>query len=543
MGGVSASRPRLAKKQAPDALPLAAPDGGADTLILAKGQRPKEVVQAKHYPGPGSIKWSDCQASAKAAIDNHQPQRITFGFPRDFTAKEEREFRANIVDVFPEVEIGAWTLSEIIDRLDQHPDLKKRYFGRGREEMLDSVLRAIEHGAKLETGEDLINRARSLADFAEEHDRDFTYGTSAGGASMPEPRWEKLPFMAMTVKNETTTVRVDAWARDRANIPSAGFSFTADEAGAEALARAREELAQDRDAVLRTGVHLQIPKMPKAIKEAMGEGERLETPEIIIRAGSPLAVELTIETDEGAITRTFAARPVPPREPGHVAFACRAGGLLIELDFLALDEPTVEFQFWVTGRFGDDVSTSLDAARVLHAFFTHKRIILRAEGLFPDGVLEDRFETGTEEETRLLEFRRSVYEDLAFIEDQTGHDFKLPERFGEVDLAAINTVARVLRTREGTATFEEADGVVEANEIALIAEQPPEPRVIHRPVIYEVLRERVELGVGEYVLPPLQVVDVKPLGTTPDSPAHVTIRPADGDQMRFHLVGPTPRAA
>lgn len=529
----------LVKKEVPNALPLDPPDGGADTLIPRDGDRVKEVVQAKHYARPSRIKWSECRSSLEAALESHEPERITFAFSRNFTAKEERDFREKLVDPFPHVDVRVWTLDEIIDRLDRHPDLKKRYFGREHEETLDSILRAIEHGNKVETGADLIKRTHSLAVFAEEHDRDFTYVTSGGGASMREPLWEELPFMTMTVKDETTTVRVDAWARGRADVPPAAFSFTSDQEGREALGHAREQLARGHDAVLRSGLRFQVPKMPKAMKEAI-QDEGFKQPEITIGAANPVTLELAIETSSETIARTFEVRPIPPLEPGHVAFGCSDGGLFVELDFLALEEPTVRFRFRMTGTFGRDVSANVEAARILDAFYNHERIVLRAERLFPDSMLEASFEAGTEDERQSMAMRRQVYDDLALIEERIGIDFTLPEHMGEVDLAAINTVARILETGEGTATFQQGDGIVEAHEIASIAERLPEERVIHRPVVYEVLGETLELGVGEYELPRLRVIDVRPLGATPESPAHVTIGPAGDDQMRFRLLAPKP---
>lgn len=100
---------------------------------------------------------------------------IIFAFPRDFTKNDERNFRTKLVDPYPQLEVLPWPLSEIIDRLDRHSDLKKRYFGRDREDVLDSVLRAVEQGGRLQTGEDLIARTRALAEFADQHDRDFEY--------------------------------------------------------------------------------------------------------------------------------------------------------------------------------------------------------------------------------------------------------------------------------------------------------------------------------------------------------------------------------
>jgi hypothetical protein len=533
----------LAKKDHPNALPLDAPDGGADTLIEAEAGSPKEIVQAKHYPRPGSIKWKDCRESVESAIKNHDPARITFAFSRDFTANDQRNFRTKLVDLFPQVDIPTpWTLSEIIERLERHPDIKKRYLGRAHEEALEPVMRAIQHGAKLETGQDLIERARSLAVFAAEHDRDFAYTTSHGEATMPEPKWDTLPFMAMTVKDETTTVRVDAWVREGADVPPGAFGFTDDDEGRAAFEYTRDQLARGRDAVLTSGVRIQIPRAPKVFKEAI-DGGPLETPEITICVSDSIPIELEVETADATVRRTFAARPVPAREPGHVIFACIDRALVAVFDFEPLDEPIVRFNLKLTAQWREDVADNLDAARLVHAFFNQKRSVLRAEGLFPNGELNGDVPVTSDSDRRAVAFRLEVYEDLALIEERTGIDFTLPPTFGEEDLAAIKTVVNIIRSGEGTATFHEADGIVEAKEIPFLAEQCAAERVTHRPVTYEVLGEIVDLGLGEYELPPLRVIEVKPLGTKPDSPAHVKVGPDGDDQMRFRLVDSNLRAA
>jgi hypothetical protein len=422
--------------------------------------------------------------------------------------------------------------------------VRKRYFGRElHEESRDSILRAVQLGSELETGADVLEHTRVIARFADEHDRDFEYQTRGGNATVREPKWNELPFITMMVQDETTTVHVDAWVREGADIPPAGFSFTEDEAGGRAHTYAREQLAAGHDAVLREGVRVQIPKAPKMLSEASG-GNSIEAEEIVLRAGDPIAVELELETETETIKRTFAARPLPPKEYGHVAFASRDGDVSIELDFQALEEPTVRFSFNLTGHFGDDVTASLEAARLLHAFFTHKRSIVRAEGLFPGGELEGQFSPATDSgEREAVAGRLAVYKDLAVIEGRAGVDFVLPEQFGGDELALIHMVAEVIKTGGGTVTFNNASGIVEADKIASLSDTSPDQRIVRQPVTYEILGQHIDLGVGEFQLPAVQVIDVKPLGMTPDSPAHVTIGPVGTNQMHFRLVGSALRAA
>jgi hypothetical protein len=524
----------LTKKEHPNALALAAPDGGADTLIPAEGGRPREVVQAKHYPS--RVHWTKCAGSVEEALATHLPRRITLAFPIDFTKNHERSFRRHLVEAFPQVEIGPWTLSDIITALEKHSDVRLRYFGRElHEDTVDSILRAVEQGGKLDTAADLVEHARSLAEFADEHDRDFEYAVTGTGATMREPKWDDLPFITLTIGDERATVHVNAWAREGADVPLPGFSFTDDDPGRAAMEFARDELASGRDAVLRSGVRIQIPNAPKVLHETTG-GDSIEMEEIRMCASEATVLRVEIEAESETVERTFPVRWVPPREQGHVAFACREGGIWIELDFELLEEPNVRFGFTLTGSFADDVTTNLEAARLLDAFFRQRRIVLRAENLFPGGELESRGVTGSDEERESVAARVNVYDALAMIEQRTDADFVLPANITQEDIRIIATIKKILETGRGTATFENATGVVQAHEIASLGDNSRGPRVMHRPVIYELFGQSVNLGMGEYEIPPVRVADVRPLGTKPDAPARVTLRPEGDDQMPFRLI-------
>jgi hypothetical protein len=525
----------LKKKERPKAIQLAAPDGGADTLILAKGDQPKEVVQAKHYPS--RINWSECRKSLEEALTTHAPGRITFAFPLDFTKNHERSFREKLVDPFPELEIEPWTLTDIIGALAEHSDVRTRYFGRELHEgNVESILRAMKHGGKLDTGADLIEHARSLAEFADQHDRDFEYGVTGTGATMREPTWDDLPFITMTIGDETTTVQVSAWVREGAVVPLPGFSFTDDEAGRQAKDYAREELASGRDAVLRSGARIQLPNAPKVLIEAVDD-QPVESDTITICVSDPTPVEVEIETESETIVRTFGVRWVPPLQDRHVAYACVERGVFMELDFQVLEEPKVAFRFNLTGIFREDVGANLEAACLLQAFFTQQRIVLKAEEFFPNGELESEGITATDADRESVAARVEIYAALALIEERTGVDFILPSSITQEDLQTIGGIVKILETGEGTATFHNATGIVEADRIATLGDNSQGDRIIRQPVMYELFGEAVNLGMGEYEIPPVRVIDVKPLGMKPDSPAHVTIGPEGTDQMPFRLIG------
>jgi hypothetical protein len=525
----------LAKKEWPEALALAAPDGGADSLVPAKAEQPSHVIQAKHYPAPGQIKWSECVKSLAAALVEHTPGRLTFVFSRDFNKHHLRAFRARLIDPNPGAEVRAWTLTDVCDLLDRYPDIKTRYFGRDREDVLESIRRALELGGKLETGADLIEQAGRLGEFTEDHDSDFSYGTYTGGASMPEPKWDDgdRPFMTVLVKGEKVTVYVNAWLREGAEAAT-HFTFTEDEAGTEAREHAREELAAGREATLTAGVQVNIVNPPKVLREAMGD--RIETEEITLQPGRPSSVEIEVTGADGVVTSdVWEFRPIPPRMPGHLALGCVVGALSVELTLALLEEPMLRFEFNAEGHFRADVAANVAAARFLHRIFNHRGLVFRSNGFFPTGGLPCDTLPADEEKRQHIAARLAFYEDLEFIEQRCGVDFDIPSPIDEEDMAAIATVVGILRTGRGTATFHGGDGTVKANEVPRAAERFETARFHRRPVEYSIFGQEVNLGLGEYKLPRVKVVEVIPHGATPGAPARVKVVADGSDQMPFRL--------
>jgi hypothetical protein len=129
-----------------------------------------------------------------------------------------------------------------------------------------------------------------------------------------------------------------------------------------------------------------------------------------------------------------------------------------------------------------------------------------------------------------------LYEALALIEDRTGSDFALPAHITHEDVQVVATIVNILETGGGTATFENVKCVVPPQEIAALDDNARGPRLMRRPVLYELFGQTVNLGIGEYEIPPVRVIDVKPLGAKPDAPAHVTLGPKGDAQTPFRLI-------
>jgi hypothetical protein len=173
----------------------------------------------------------------------------------------------------------------------------------------------------------------------------------------------------------------------------------------------------------------------------------------------------------------------------------------------------------------------------VHAFCTHQEFSFRSDLLFPNGIggrSEDRPSSDLCEE---MEWRYRLYSDVALLEERLGIDLSFPEEVEVDDLNAIGTAANVLRTGEGSYSFEKAEGIVQnPADIPKLPEAFREQASTQRMVTYPIFGREVELGLADYELPPLKVVDVIPHGQTPTSPARVVLAAEGSDQGTFRLM-------
>ena len=230
---------------------------------------------------------------------------------------------------------------------------------------------------------------------------------------------------------------------------------------------------------------------------------------------------------------------MPPPPGAAAAWAGFIGRTLLELSFTLLDKPAIRAALSLSGELDGPAAERAEAATLIHAFYAHDEIRVSSEVLFPGehGVLSGRFDKfGHAVSPAYMGLLRDFFTNVAFIERQLGNDLPLPQEVSPEDMDAAHTIAHVLRTGEGSATFNSLDG--EVQDPTAIPNLPATAGRASsaREVIYPLFGNTLSLGMGEYVLPPLKVVKIIPLGTTPTAPAHVTLA-ADGDpEMTFRLV-------
>jgi hypothetical protein len=199
----------LVRRDEPTARRLSPPDDGADTLRPATDGVRAKVWQAKHYPA--KINWSKCRQSLTDAIERWSPSEIVFVFPRDLSERQEAGFTEHLVQhpnvAASDATVSYWSQSELIARLNEHEDLKARFFGPDQEVMLEVLNKTAAAGGALGTPEELVERARTLSEWAERQDTRFMQGISSAGLEAPQPKWDELPYMVVSIADQSTGSR------------------------------------------------------------------------------------------------------------------------------------------------------------------------------------------------------------------------------------------------------------------------------------------------------------------------------------------------
>jgi hypothetical protein len=164
----------------PDAVKLAAPELGADMLVLASDGQPPRVWQAKRFTGRPN--WRQCEKSLRDAIAGYGPQRVTFVFARDLTGPQLKTFEARLVAIGAAagVKVDHWGLSAVRSHLQRSSFLQVRYFGHDQETMLDITARRRIHA-------DPVLQAFNVRDAFGLDDPDFEFSVDLLSKPLPEP--------------------------------------------------------------------------------------------------------------------------------------------------------------------------------------------------------------------------------------------------------------------------------------------------------------------------------------------------------------------
>lgn len=519
------------------------PDGGADTILPRGGGLAKRVWQAKHYPK--QINWRQCEKSLSDAAARWEPSRITFVFPKDLSEKPRATFDNRLTEhpTASGIAVDHWNLSYLIERLARHRDLAYRYWPE-LEGQTDKMDRLIKAGGKLESAPDMIERAKAIAQYAD-RDPDFKASVTSGGLDTEAPNFDTLPYMTMEVRGEKARVHVATWLREGAKVATPTVAFTDDEQGQAARMEAVRILARGETATVTGGFSVALVA-PEMLKE-FTEGLDLSQGSFDLIPGDPLTICLELDDEKQTLTYDVPLRPVPPPPGANVAWAGYIGTALLEVTFTLLEKPAIRASFGLSGTIEGSASDRAQAMALLHAFHAHEAVRISSDVLFPGDhrtLTGDFQHFGNAADMELLTVQRDFYRDLTLIERELGLRFSIPDKLPIEDYEAAATIADVLRTGEGSATFQGAEVEVAnpAVTIPRLTAQLAAPSIAVEPVTYELLGKTIHLGRGEYRVPPLKMASCVALGTAPESHARLRFVPGRDAEAPFRLIDRAPAA-
>jgi hypothetical protein len=134
-----------------------APDGGLDTVRLAKHDPAMATwgIQAKLHRE--QIKWPDCKVSLGRAVEQWSAPHVTFAFPRDLTMNQHKLFVKLLVGRHADVKVdhcGETRLTAMLVSSDEGKKIARHFFNT--EDPADVVDRATRAGGPLRTADDLL---------------------------------------------------------------------------------------------------------------------------------------------------------------------------------------------------------------------------------------------------------------------------------------------------------------------------------------------------------------------------------------------------
>lgn len=146
---------QLVLSEYPEAKPIGGSgDEGVDAFVGDFGGKIK-VFQSKYFIGRlNSSRRTEIKNSLKRACDKHCVQEWVLCIPIDFTPKEQRWFE-NLKKSYENIAIDYWGKSKLVNLLEKHAHVRRRFFGQDFIDILEKILADLEQS---EIDDDLLDR-------------------------------------------------------------------------------------------------------------------------------------------------------------------------------------------------------------------------------------------------------------------------------------------------------------------------------------------------------------------------------------------------
>lgn len=531
---------RLVRIDHPDAVKMAVPDGGVDTLLPLSGRTGYERGwQAKHYPN--KIDWRLCEESLDRAVETWKPERITFCFPQNLTKGKEKAFAAKLAARQEGVIVDFWNASEIVARLtgsDEGARVAYHFFGDPPPSPA-SLERTIRAGGAIDSSDKVGERNLAIGAELKGRDPFFSYPSGQHELGSLEPAIN--PDVAMRVQRieDGVVAYIDAVPRDddamRTHGPAGRFIFNDPEAVTD-FARRLDEIARTGgELTLDEGtVEMTFDQLPPLFQDHL---HKPISNRITIRAAAPEVppwpARVHARSDRGYADLDIDLSSAEPPNGWDVCLRGERGGLTMSVLFRwseqqAKGQITLRWSYTMTA---DPAREQLAALRLLDAIHGQGTIEIEDRSgdrpalthLLAAAALDDH-----------LAALRALFDDIVVIEEWTGEaiDVSSDGLTGD-QVHGLAQVAQTIRDRGHKAKFEGLTLRLTPEQVAEHTARPTHDIELRQTLEARVLDKVVTLGETYVKLPPLDIVRVDALGDDPTSPADVRMAPDGGEAEIF----------
>lgn len=520
--------------QYPDAQRVAAPDGGADTLVLGDVVR---VWQAKR--SRKRIDWMSCERSLRRALTRWQPASVVFVFPVDLTESQLRTFQTRLADKAEGTEVSVWSASTLLSRLNQHPELLRRFFGPSQADLLDVIELSARVGGPADTAPEILDRLSALGDAADRQDPNFQYQYTVGPHGS---RRETSPDAAFTLRIRTERSEIWLNALPRPGSPNfVSIRFQDSEQGEEARSEVVQAIARGEQ-IAGDLPGLEIDRsQATVVKELEDAGYGISWDLRSLGPGEAVIFYIEVTEPSGRSTGwRLEARSVPPRPSYDSCLAGWVGTCLVEIAFRRIDEDHLYVKFDFTAFFRDEATPNDEGA--------HFFLAANSGGAFSFRLPIAGLEAGTDEwkcpyDEKDLARMRSLKDRFAAIRLLEGvfhYKFPIPETLDPQETLNILVAAALWRYRFALEPYFALK--VHMRRSGLVGARQKFEEPLRMPARFVICRIGVELGIAEYRYPPLAIESVQPIEAGADPVCEVTLEAAeDGQAAEVRLLKRAPR--
>jgi hypothetical protein len=519
----------------PDAVRVATPDGGADTIIMGEQVR---VWQAKHHRQ--KINWSNCVESLERARDRWQPVSITFVFSLDLTEAQLRTFRERLIEAPGSPEVGLWTRSHLLGLLTRNPNLLRRFFGASQGDLVETLDLGARAGGPADTTPQILSRLAALGEAADRQDPNFEYRYTVGPPRPDREAGADASFW-LTINTKETEIWLEGIPRPGASYLPV-IEFSDDETGREArldfvgaLAKG-EGFSGDRPGMKIT------PPPATGITELEDAGYGFHWVIDSIRPGRIVVVYIEIEEPGGRATGwRLETRVVPPRRPYDACFAAWIGTCLVEISIRMMTERAIFVKFDYGPRLADKAALNDEGGHYLLAANSNGSLRFR----IPDANLEappyQLISPYSRQDVEGLRVLKDRFAALRLLEGAFHREFPSPsEPFSFQESLNILIAAELWRHTIAHESYFALKVHVRQSQLPGVYGQFRGP--VRMPARFVICRVGVELGEAEYQYPALKIGSVRTLETRLDPLCEITLEAAeDGRRSRVKLLNRAPR--